>query len=357
MTFHKLGKSNYIIEEVKGENDIKALYKVWENNLPIYSTSAKKYYWYYEDNPFQRGDCWILWDKSNGIAIGSTGIGVRQIRLNNQIIKAGLAADFAVDSEYRTLGPALMLQRRICNNIPSGAALIYAIPNRKASPVFKRVGYRKITEIQRFTKIVKIEPYLRRIISSKLICKVFAFMIDIAIHLMSRETWKWIPKGYQLNVSNNIDSRFDDLWQKASLNYQCIGVRSSNFLRWRYLECPEREYKIFTLSDQKGRLIGYVIFYIDGSVANVDDILASDQSKQMNLLLSAFLKSVKRLGITSVSIGMSLSGQHSLRIMLKYRFKPRPDIKDVMVYSKKKEIVEILKIKDWFLTYGDEDNS
>lgn len=66
---------------------------------------------------------------------------------------------------------------------------------------------------------------------------------------------------------------------------------------------------------------------------------------------------IERLSVTSVVIGISSADKRSSRIMLKYGFKPRPVFSHMMVYAKKKGVVERLKKNDWFLMYGDTDNS
>ncbi len=111
------------------------------------------------------------------------------------------------------------------------------------------------------------------------------------------------------------------------------------------------------MADQEGQLVGYVVFYINDSDVYVDDILASDQLQQIDFLLAGFLKHVKMLRVNSISMGISRTDPSLLRTISKYRFKLREDVKDVLAYSKEKEFIEKLKKMNWYLTYGDEDNS
>ncbi len=234
--------TQYSIKKVERNDELTDLFDIWENNLKLFSTAEEKYMWFCMENPFRQGDCYLLYPEGiDKKAVGTAGIGYRRMKLNDHISMAGLLGDLAVDKKHRTLGPALMLQRKLCQCHSSHVSIIYVLPNKEASIVLKRIGYKKVAEIQRYAKIVHFEPYIKRFIRIKFLYKSLSFLLDLVNYLRSCETWKCLPKGYQSSISDNIDSRFDVLWERASVAFQCISVRDSKFLNWRFKKCPEKE--------------------------------------------------------------------------------------------------------------------
>ena len=88
----------------------------------------------------------------------------------------------------------------------------------------------------------------------------------------------------------DFDGRFDDLWYRAAPHYLFTTERSSALLRWRFLDNPvPRKIVCDALSDDKGVLCGYAIYYIDANrFAHVMDFVAEDQgATTMELLIGS----------------------------------------------------------------------
>lgn len=348
-------KNPYFVTEAK---DLAILGPVWEENLPVLSTTSKKFQWYYADNPLGKGVCLLLHEAAGSRAIGAAGIGFRRFMINGKEVTAALVADLAVNKEHRTLYPALMLQRRIIERASEGAAFIYGMPNTGATAVFNRLGYKKIAVISRYALVIRSAEYVKKRLNGSMLSEPASSLVDAFRNVLVLKTWKGAPRGYAIDIVKTFDGRFDVLWERASRNFRCTAARDSRFLNWRYSECPERRYFAFTLSGQhgKGALAGYVVYYIKDRAVHIDDILSADNDGALEALLIAFVRSAKEMDMDSISIGIS-SGHVLTGMLERHGFRKRTDARDIEVHAHPCGDVKQIENHDWSFTWGDQDNS
>lgn len=63
---------------------------------------------------------------------------------------------------------------------------------------------------------------------------------------------------FKIEQVYSFDQRYDRLWERVSRRYGIIGVRDSAYLNWRYLQCPEGGYTIFS-SVAGDEVQGYIV--------------------------------------------------------------------------------------------------
>src|SRR5271169_5680802 len=71
----------------------------------------RRYDWLYHENPDGPGRVWIAYDADEQKVIGSGSAIPRRITVDGSELLACIMADFWIDPQFRTLGPALQLQR------------------------------------------------------------------------------------------------------------------------------------------------------------------------------------------------------------------------------------------------------
>src|SRR5262249_28885102 len=101
--------------------------------------------------------CWLL--LAGDQVVGTAGLGLRRLFLDGVTAQVGLASDFAVDPEHRSVQPALQLQKAVLACLGDDLPLIYGLPNRKSSAVFRRLGYQEVGTLRRFVKVLRVGPY------------------------------------------------------------------------------------------------------------------------------------------------------------------------------------------------------
>jgi hypothetical protein len=115
----------------------------------------------YLTNPAGEGVCAAALRRRRPNAEGVQCLHPRTFHLGAQYHGACIA-DFAVSREHRSLGPALMLLRRIAEVGVERFDLVYGLPNAKSTAVCKRAGLKCIGYIRRYVKVLRLRDQLAR---------------------------------------------------------------------------------------------------------------------------------------------------------------------------------------------------
>ena len=65
--------------------------------------------------------------------------------------------------------------------------------------------------------------------------------------------------GYAIEEIHYITDDWDDLFRRVCASYRFLVQRDAAYLRWRYLDCPDKVHRIFSVS-KRGRLVGWSVF-------------------------------------------------------------------------------------------------
>jgi len=271
---------------------------------------------------------------------------------------AAVAGDFAVDKEHRTFGPALALQKAAVSSCHQNRFdLLYGFPNTQAELVHQRAGYGFLGNLVRMTKPIKSRYYLRKCLNSEKAAYLLSKPIDLVMRLHSRENYYRRSKILSGEIVSTFDSRFDELWARASSRYVLIGERESGYLNWRYTSSPHQNYSIFALAQKgSGTLIGYIVFYLTANKVHIADLLALDLDDTLDCLLSEFLLFQQEKGVESVSI-VYLGSEVLTRRLEEYRFSVRDNGAKVIVYADPDSplLADVCDKDNWYILEGDKD--
>jgi len=282
--------------------DRQVVLDLWRQNLADVSRLDEKYDWHFLNNPFGLGQIWIL--MADGQPIGTTSLGMRPLKLGQTATTAGVACDLAVNKHHRFLQPALMLQRALLSSARAGVRIVYGVPNSGGASVMKYVGYQEFCSVHRYVRVLRISHYLQKSGKFVAIVPFIGKMADqgfAALHLFGRQRSRSLTQ-----VLPSFDERFDELWNHIASEQWALTVRDRRFLKWRYLECPLRQYKILgLLTEDKSRLLGYLIYYIEDHSAVCADFLALGGPADLDCLLSSWTGLAWGCGLSSLSLSCS----------------------------------------------------
>ena len=280
------------------------LLQLWARNLP--GTSSERFDWLYSSG---RSQAWLL-EGTDGSVIGSAGRLRRRLAIEGRVVEAGVPIDLNVDQRKRTLGPALALVREVAASAQrEGLALNYAIPLRAAEVVLKLARYQPIGVMSNWTKLLRSEFKLRRLLRSSWAARVAAPLADVSMRLRDARIRSRLPRDVATETPAGFDQRFDRLWLNTLSRFQVIGERTAEFLTWRFLNCPQTQYHIFTLVQSKSReLLGYVIWSAAADSVSIADLLASDSSTTTRLLWE-FIELIRGTGAAAIRLSCFASDE------------------------------------------------
>jgi hypothetical protein len=343
---------SYTICQPDQDHQRAALLDLWNRNLP--GASADRYAWLYRTG---RATGWLL-RTEGGAAVGATGLMDRAMSVFGHSVRAGQAIDLNVDTDHRTLGPALRLQRAVTATVRRCEYdLIYALTIAQSEPVLRRAGYRVLGEMGRWAKPLCCEDYLGSWLRRTLPRKAAAAGIDSLLHLTSPETYYRRPPGVRVELTDHFDRRFDDLWRAAGGQFPVVGQRTSAYLTWRFRRCPAVRHQVLCLLDAYGRLFAYLVYHRHAGTVGISDFLCAEM-QQLDMLLAEFLRLMrqeKAKAVSTVYLGSEVVCQKLRRL----GFWKRPAPWKALLYVDPQrfgcELPQILQPGNWYLTQADLD--
>src|SRR5262245_35431302 len=117
------------------------LLDVLHRNLPEIP-HVLRFDWLYRNHPCGNPVSWLLVDRSVGRVVGTASLFPRLLWVEDRFIPCGQVGDFAVDKAYRSLGPALMLQRATLQAVERNhfSVCYDCPPHRLGMSTFQRLG-------------------------------------------------------------------------------------------------------------------------------------------------------------------------------------------------------------------------
>ncbi len=322
---------------------------LWHRNLP--TAAEHRFDWLYGSG---RARAWLL-GEPGATPAGAAGLMLRRMSVAGQMVECGAAIDLNVDQTQRSVGPALALVRAVSGAADrEGRNVLFGLPNRSATAVMKRAGYRELGEFSCWTKPLCTEQKLHGVLRSRWVSRWMAPLADKALQLMSAEWSTRAPRDVVAEPVSRFDSRFDRLWHRAACQFDVIGERTEEYLSWRFTSCPDLDYEIFTLAKREtGELLGYVVWYADEGAISISDLLAIDGRTTL-LLLAEFSRLARRSPSSAIRFGCFGSPEF-YRLLQQAGFHRRQNRHSVLSRWSGTAEATTREGANWYLTMADSD--
>ena len=345
----------YSITPADLDRDKQEILALWKRNFP--NIPEERYDWIYKNNPAGPASCWLLKETRQNKVVGATALFPRRMFCEGKRITAGIAGDFVIDKEHRTLGPALLLQKTtLSNGSKKPFNVLYGFPNKMSELVLLKAGYKILGEVNSLTRPLKSYYYLKRRANLPLITKPISFLVDLGLKISSKERY-FKNSEYEFEALTSFDQRFDTFWNSVTGQIPMIGERTCSYLNWRYIQSPHKKHQVFALILKRNRNItGYIVYNIIDNKTYIDDILSVNLNEALDSLLSGFILYQRAKAIDAISI--SFIGSKALMEKLKkYSFSLRDNSAKIIKYSApgSKDLLDVLDKRKWYLFPGDND--
>ena len=277
--------------------------RLWIENLRGYSSAQSANHRLrtgYLTNPAGEGVALLLYADDDRMPKGVQCLHPRTFHLGAQRFHGACIADFAVSREHRSLGPALMLLRRIAEVGVERFDLVYGLPNAKSTAVCKRAGLKCIGYIRRYVKVLRLRDQLARRIPTWMATSI-ALSSDPL--LRCRDLLRSFSAGPRLTCRPTTwsDAKLDLLWAQRPKD-MLLSDRSSRSLTWRFNSIDSTMWQVCLIEDQAGAPHGYVVWSRHGQVAKVGDFFAPAMQQSVTAMMLAFARLARAEGASSVSV-------------------------------------------------------
>lgn len=340
------------VGEIYKEN---ILSPIWKEGLPY--LDERRINWSYEGNVCGKAQLWLLKDKATGEYFGSSALLPGYLFIKGKKTPYAIIVDNTVKKKYRTLVPALKLYKEIMKS-SQDFALILAFPNKIAEAVLKMSGFKTLLDLVTNIKILKSRTVIEKKIRDPLVTRLLlpaATITDFGLRLFECRISG--DKKYMGGHVDSFDERFDHIVEKAKNKFTLITDRNSNYLNWRYKDCPYKDYNFFVVTEaSSSNIVGYIIYYSDGESVFVDDFLWLGESLKLEDLLSIFVKAMRKNDIKIIYFTLIENGVVE-KAFKRMGFSKRNIVQTILYFSSDQFLNE--KMPDLreraFLTLGDQD--
>jgi hypothetical protein len=265
------------------------------DNLTRGSNSAR-FDWLYADSPFGEARAWIAADSVSGRTVGVAAAFPRQFWFETKERRVWVLGDFCISREARSLGPAIQLQR-VCLAALNGDPW-YDIPNKRMMAIYKRLGTFEFLEQVRYAKLLRIDQKVESFVPGNFIGSAIRLAGNTFLQLRSRPH---IAKGVELSLLDGpFTGEFDDLSVRVRGNH-IQGIRSSEFLNWRFRQNPFQKF-VVAVAKRQSELVGYAVVTLQEGNGTIFDLNALEEEATLPSLLAYVEDILLQEGAHTISV-------------------------------------------------------
>lgn len=312
---------------------------------------ARRFDWLYVDGPHGMARAWVAEHPASGEIVGAAAGFPRKMYCDGNEIVGLVFGDFCMSERFRSLGPALRLQRACLEAAQeSPFEFFYDFPSVGMMAVYKRLGFLQSGELRRWAKPIRAERVIQRIVKSKGLTRGLSGIVNFFLAhrgwIGSRSTCQLaFPKGLCGEEFTVFDGQFRE---QPGLRTS----RSAEYLNWRYLAHPSTSHEIVTAS-HAGELVGYVVFTCDVEDPVIVDLCAKEEVVAARLLMGAETLLRDRGAVT---ISLNAGNTHPWSSLFeRASFRQRESSPTLLYASRRGRISESNLRRSWYLMRGERD--
>jgi hypothetical protein len=221
--------------------------------------------WKYNRNPHGSPLIWLAEDK--GRIVGCYILNPVKIRIGQNLVMGAQSVDAAVDNAYRGGGIFKKLAvSAITQSAKNGIDLIYAFPNEISYKGQVRIGYRPMFIIPKMHRVFRFGSFLEQGLDIershfKRITGVMGGIDRIGKKMALDSNF-----GLQTRPIKEFGTRFEVFWEEISKQNNSVLVeRDVNYLNWRYMKHPEKQYTSY-VCEKDNKIVGFAVLNIEKKV-------------------------------------------------------------------------------------------
>jgi hypothetical protein len=336
------------------EGDRKLMVQTLSRSLnPLYDDA--RFDWAYRANPHGAARAWIAFDRGHDAVIGTAAAFPRRVFAGDREERGWVLGDFCINDPYRTLGPAVQLQRACLAEVDAGTAgFCYDFPSASMTAVYARLGIAPTARMLRFALPLRVDRRVREWVKHPSVARALSGAANLALALRA-------PRGRggrSLAVAldrGRCAEEFTALAQEVGGRHGVCISRSAAYLNWRYLDNPLRHHELMT-ARRDGRLRGYAVFSQLGEDATLVDLFGAEPPSVIDELVRSVIEILRERGAATVSVPL-LEGHPWIPRLRRLGFIPR-ESSPVVIYDAAARAGDGAAggRGPWFLVYGDLDS-
>jgi hypothetical protein len=341
-----------VIREGDLEKDRSLVVDFLKGNLTDES-DEKRFEWLYCRNPCGLARIWVAFDGKTGETIGTAAVFPRRFSVGEKEVVALNLGDFALDRRFRSLGPALMLQKACLKPVlEEEVPFCYDHPSSSMMAVYKRLGIGTTGQVRRFVKPLRVDRKVQAILGRGIVARGAGGFGNL--FLRAKRPGVTPDEVGVEPLKGRFSEEFDELDDRISGSFRVYGRRRAEYLNWRYRDDPLRKFEALMM--RKGKTLeACTVFRRAGRDGLVLEAFGDDREGAVRTVLAATLEMLKQSGAETVSVP-ALESSPVADLMKRTKFFPREAHPFVVCSKAGSDLAAIVeKSESWFYTHGDRD--
>lgn len=307
-----------------------------------------RFCWLYERNPFGPARAWIACEK-HGEAIGMAAIFPRCMHRDGKIVLGCVLGDLCISPQYRSVGPALQLQRACLACARSGEfAVAFDFPSTTMLSIYEHLGLRPIGNSVRFAKKLRVDSKIANVVRVPALARPIAAAMNFALALSDRKSTGRTELELRLETSP-CNAEYSTLAKQVGSSLGICTVRSAEYLNWRYQQHPHRKYEFLT-ARRSNELLTYCAFTVSDGDATIAELFGNMESEVVVSLLRELARMLRSRGVATISMPV-LSSDPRTALLRRLGFWGREAV-PVMAFAGESS----LSSAQMFLMHGDRES-
>ncbi|MCA9471147.1 MAG: hypothetical protein MRJ96_10720 [Nitrospirales bacterium] len=250
--------------------------------------------WLYGKNPFGEPHVLVAQDSETSDIIGMAAAFPRSLCMGTQKRMGWVLGDFCLGEQYRSLGPAIQLQKACLEGLgPKDSAIWYDFPSNSMLAIYKRLKAPPCQKMIRFVKLLKVDRKVQTWTRSRLLQHGLCTVGNAVLNLIPRR--RRIPLDFSVQChegacGNEFHELCSEIWSQSG---SCL-ERTAPYLNWRYLQNPLYHSEILTIR-KGGALKGYVVLAEMGSETTIMDLFSVTRQDVVQSLLQGVVDRARSL--------------------------------------------------------------
>ena len=268
-----------------------------------HQSNEDRFDWLYLENPHGLARAWTAIDETNGALVGVAAAFPRRVCAAENTMLGYVLGDFCVHPGFRSLGPALQLQRACLEMIESALPpLGYDFPSNTMVAVYRRLGVGPRESMLRLAKPLRVDRQIASRVKSRLVARGLRELGNRALNWRSARPSARPSEEIALH-DGACGEEFTILAAHLRNRDQLSVERTAEYLNWRFLGHPFQKFEILA-ARHKNVLAAYLIFAHAGEDARIVDLRGmQDPELVRNLVLQA-VETLRKRGVMTVSVSI-----------------------------------------------------
>jgi GNAT superfamily N-acetyltransferase len=281
----------------------------------------------------------------------------RRFSVNGEAVLATLSLDLMVHPDYRREGLFTAMGKYGVQRVKQKNGLfMMAFPIRPETiQGFTKIGWGKVVQLPVIVHPIRFSGIVNRYLHFKPLSLLLGGVATCVYLLLYG--WKKGKKGEAIHIEEvvQLDEAFDDFWQSASRLYSVMGIRTRQYLNWRYFKHPTRRYTVYR-AIEKGEMRGYMVLrkveLLSFNSAVIVDLLALDE----RALYALVEKGVQHSRQEDVNLlGFMVPKPHPyFKSLKRWGFLPSPKAFSFMIFAHTGG-EDLSHSEGWYVNWGDTD--